>query len=188
MVKYTQSPRASWSETRNFKQCKKWFVPQIKTTLCLERTFYVAGLKLEKSMENIFLVVIPGGLPFKVEVVLKSGWMKSVLCLLGFCELRIVESREGIRMQAAALTWNKKAWDRNKKPWDRPCPESDLAGAPKQISAGQERKQTSGANYSPVSPRHCLNRNLALDIITLDIPWAAFSEESTCDAIPWPLW
>lgn len=114
-------------------------------------------------MENIFLVVIPGGLPFKVEVVLKSGWMKSVLCLLGFCELRIVESRKGIRMQAAALTWNE-------KPWDRPCPESDLAGAPKQISAGQERKQTSGANYSPVSPRHCLNRNLALDIITLDIP------------------
>lgn len=37
-------------------------------------------------------------LPFKVEEVLKSGWVKSVLHFLGFCELLIVESRGQIRM------------------------------------------------------------------------------------------
>ena len=37
-------------------------------------------------------------LPFKVEEVLKSGWVKSVLRFLGFCELLIVESRGQIRM------------------------------------------------------------------------------------------
>ena len=37
-------------------------------------------------------------LPFKVEEVLKSGWVKSVLRFLGFYELLIVESRGQIRM------------------------------------------------------------------------------------------
>ena len=37
-------------------------------------------------------------LPFKVEEVLKNGWVKSVLHFLGFCELLIVESRGQIRM------------------------------------------------------------------------------------------
>lgn len=59
---------------------------------------------------------------------------------------------------------------------------------PRGRSVQDKREQpTSRANYSPMSPRHCLNESWALDSTTLHIPWAAFSEASTWDAIWWSL-
>ena len=59
---------------------------------------------------------------------------------------------------------------------------------PRGRSVQDKREQpTSRANYSPMSPRHCLNKSWALDSTTLHIPWAAFSEASTWDAIWWSL-
>lgn len=59
---------------------------------------------------------------------------------------------------------------------------------PRGRSVQDKREQpTSRANYSPMSPRHCLIKSWAVDSTTLDIPWAAFSEASTCDAIRWSL-
>lgn len=52
----------------------------------------------EKHGKHFFLVVIHVSVPFKVECVLKRGWIKSWPCLLGFSELFIIQSRKQIRM------------------------------------------------------------------------------------------